>query len=182
MGWIATILIAAGFLMATYVAALSVTDVAWAAFAPAIFVGILGVVMLKRIRRAEATAGHVLRGSRETLAASLAQILERLEELEAAKDRVDTEDLRHEIDRRFRSDLIAFADARQALAHLYGLRAYAEIMSSFAAGERYLNRVWSASTDGYGEEARAYIAKALDQFRHAQARLSEIAAAGTKER
>jgi hypothetical protein len=37
-------------------------------------------------------------------------------------------------------------------------------MSSFAAGERYLNRVWSASADGYIDEVSAYIDKAREQF------------------
>ena len=37
-------------------------------------------------------------------------------------------------------------------------------MSSFAAGERYLNRVWSASADGYIDEVNTYIEKAREQF------------------
>ena len=41
-------------------------------------------------------------------------------------------------------------------------------MSSFAAGERYINRVWSASTDGYVDEVMMYVEKALLQFQHAK--------------
>ncbi len=37
-------------------------------------------------------------------------------------------------------------------------------MSAFAAGERYINRVWSASTDGYEDEVRRYLERALNQF------------------
>jgi hypothetical protein len=37
-------------------------------------------------------------------------------------------------------------------------------MNHFAAGERYLNRVWSASVDGYVDECRAYIGHAREQF------------------
>jgi hypothetical protein len=37
-------------------------------------------------------------------------------------------------------------------------------MNSFAAGERNLNRVWSASTDGYIDEAHDYIALAREQM------------------
>ncbi|MDZ7770818.1 MAG: hypothetical protein U5K38_18035 [Woeseiaceae bacterium] len=44
-------------------------------------------------------------------------------------------------------------------------------MSEFAAGERYINRVWSASADGYDGEAADYIAKAAHQFRDAQSML-----------
>ena len=45
-------------------------------------------------------------------------------------------------------------------------------MSAFAAGERYLNRVWSASADGYVDEAREYIERAREQFVDAKNRLA----------
>jgi hypothetical protein len=64
----------------------------------------------------------------------------------------------------FLEDLAAFVAARQSIAHIYGLAAYGEVMSSFAAGERYLNRVWSASADGYIDEVNTYIEKAREQF------------------
>jgi len=40
-------------------------------------------------------------------------------------------------------------------------------MSHFASGERYLNRVWSASADGYIDEVSAYLEKAKLQFSEA---------------
>ena len=51
------------------------------------------------------------------------------------------------------------------MIHVFGMQNYADVMSNFAAGERYINRVWSASTDGYEDEVRAYLVRALDQFR-----------------
>ena len=63
-----------------------------------------------------------------------------------------------------REDLANFAEARESIIHRYGSRSYAEIMSSFAAGERYINRVWSASTDGYVDEVGLYLGKAHQQF------------------
>lgn len=50
------------------------------------------------------------------------------------------------------------------MVHLFGLQTYADIMSNFAAGERYINRVWSASADGYDEEADIYLKKAAVQL------------------
>jgi hypothetical protein len=47
------------------------------------------------------------------------------------------------------------------------LQNYADVMSAFAAGERYINRVWSASTDGYVDEVRSYLERATQQFRDA---------------
>ena len=46
-------------------------------------------------------------------------------------------------------------------------------MSDFAAGERYLNRVWSASADGYADEAMDYIDRARQQFEEARAKLAQ---------
>ena len=52
----------------------------------------------------------------------------------------------------------------ECIAHSYGLAAYADVMSCFAAGERYLNRAWCASADGYIDEIHQYIDKAREQF------------------
>ena len=72
--------------------------------------------------------------------------------------------MRHRIDELFIDDIDKFVDARESIAHRYGLAAYGEVMSTFAAGERYLNRVWSASADGYIDEVNAYLEKAREQF------------------
>ncbi len=72
--------------------------------------------------------------------------------------------MRHRVDELFVEDLEMFVDARESIAHRYGLAAYGEVMSCFAAGERYLNRVWSASADGYIDEVNTYLDKAQEQF------------------
>lgn len=63
------------------------------------------------------------------------------------------------------------------MVHLFGLQVYADVMSAFATGERYVNRVWSASADGYRTEAITYLNKAAGQFRDASRQLSAAAAA-----
>jgi hypothetical protein len=80
--------------------------------------------------------------------------------------------LRDRIDTGLRPDLIRFADARESMVHLFGLQTYADIMTHFAAGERYINRVWSASADGYDEEAARYLGRAEEQFADAQRQLN----------
>jgi len=47
-------------------------------------------------------------------------------------------------------------------------------MSSFAAGERYLNRVWSASTGGYFEEVTTYLSRAYSQFIEVRQKVGEV--------
>jgi hypothetical protein len=61
------------------------------------------------------------------------------------------------------------------MVHLFGLQTYADIMSNFATGERYINRVWTASADGYDGEAEQYLGKAAEQFRNAQSQLAAAA-------
>jgi hypothetical protein len=84
--------------------------------------------------------------------------------LDAEKEQIDTYDMRHRIDDSLPMDLETFVEARESIAHVHGLQAYADVMSSFAAGERYLNRVWSASADGYVDEVNEYIGRAREQF------------------
>jgi hypothetical protein len=100
----------------------------------------------------------------QALEASLSRIVENINQLNAQKDSIDTYDARHRIDELFADDLAAFVNKRESIAHVYGLSAYADVMSCFAAGERYLNRVWSASADGYADEVNAYLDKAQAQF------------------
>ena len=47
-------------------------------------------------------------------------------------------------------------------------------MNEFAAGERYLNRCWSASVDGYIDEIKTYLGKARTQFERTQEILNRI--------
>jgi hypothetical protein len=56
------------------------------------------------------------------------------------------------------------------MVHLFGLQVYAVFMSDFASGERYFNRVWSDSSDGYVEESRLYLERAAHRFLRARER------------
>lgn len=170
------LLLVGGFLTGAYFASTDADRTEWTWFLPAAVAATAGVVIIKRTARAGATASHVLEGNRRDLTESLARICENLDRLHGDRESIPSHDMRFEIDRLFRDDLIRFVDARQSLSHLYGLQAYADVMSEFAAGERYLNRVWSASADNYVDEVLAYVEKARDQFHRAKSLLDGIAA------
>lgn len=170
-------LLVVGFLVGAYFASTDPDSTEWAWFIPAAVAGAAGVVMIKRVTQAGATADHVLEGNRRDLTESLAAICENLERLYADRESIPPHGMRFEIDRQFRDDLIRFVDARHSLSHLYGLQVYADVMSEFAAGERYLNRVWSASADNYVDEVMLYLGKARDQFGRARALLDEVTGA-----
>lgn len=157
----------AAFLAGAFLASVDQEVVNWVYFVPVIITGVVGVYMLKSGEKAAAQNDSLLASDKQLLTDSLNNILTNLRELDGRKDKVPTYEMRYEIDKIFRDDLANFANSRDSMKHLFGLMAYADIMSSFAAGERYLNRVWSASTDGYVDEVLMYVAKAHSQFEHA---------------
>jgi hypothetical protein len=59
----------------------------------------------------------------------------------------------------------------------YGLPGFAAVMGPYAGGERYLNRVWSASADGYVDEVEDYLGRALEQFHLASEALRSLESA-----
>lgn len=162
----------AGFLASAFAATQAV--IPWGWFVPTVALAAVAVILIKRVAKTHARSDQVLSGNKRDLEESIDNIVTNLTQLRANKTTIPTFEMRLEIDKLFRDDLMRFADAREALTHLYGLQAYADIMSEFAAGERYINRVWSASADGYVDEVMAYIDRAHDQFTHAQQRLRAI--------
>jgi hypothetical protein len=174
---IAYLLLVGGFLFGAYATAIDAQNVDWTLFGIAAIAAIAGVIIAKRATRAHATSGTVLDTNRKELNESIGNIVRDLGNMndEAASK---GEELRDWIDETLRPDLRRFVDARQSMVHLFGLQAYADIMSDFAAGERYVNRVWSSSADGYDEEAQIYLQKAAGQFEDAQRQLSEAVQGG----
>jgi hypothetical protein len=170
----AHILLVCGFLYGTYVAALDEKQVNWMLFAIGAIAAIAGVILAKRASAAEARSGAVLEMNRNELNESIANIVRDLGEVTDG-DPPTGERLLEWIDTKLRNDLRRFAEARESMVHLYGLQTYADIMSEFAAGERYVNRVWSSAADGYDDEAQRYLHRANGQFQHAQSELREAA-------
>jgi hypothetical protein len=122
--------------------------------------GMLGGAMLIRRENArQAVLGAEGRvdsgGSAESeLAALRAGLADLRKEIAATTD--GSRRLQLIVDRaeRMTSDHVPpFIAARPPLVARLGLAGYAQLMDRFAAGERQLNRAWSAAADGYEEEA-----------------------------
>ena len=128
----------------------------------------------RKAEHGEHRSDDKLTGNIDALGRSLDNILTNLEQLHGRKDDLPTYEARFEIDKLFREDLNNFADARESMIHVFGIQNYADVMSNFAAGERYINRVWSASTDGYIDEVNMYIDRSLNQFREAHRHFHEL--------
>jgi hypothetical protein len=177
MKQIAFFLLVAGFLAGAYATALDVENVNWPLFAVAAAAAVLGLFLYKRQAAAHARSDEVLELNKGELRESIDNIVRDLGDIVSGSAAQGAE-LREAIDLRLRTDLRRFADARESMVHLFGLQTYADIMSSFAAGERYINRVWSASADGYDEEARDYLARAATRFTEAREQLLAATARG----
>lgn len=172
------LLIVAGFLAGAYVAVRQVEAVPVAPFLAALAVGAVGVALVRVTLLREARHADRLAADLSTLESALSAITDNARKLDRDKETVDVYDLRHRIDALFPDDLVRFVEARQTLAHRYGLQAYADVMNPFSAGERYLNRVWSTSTDGYLDEAHEYIGRSHEQFEEALAQLRRLTGKG----
>ena len=170
MKGIGYLLLSAGFILAAYATALNVEFVSWPLFAAATLAAVAGVFMIKRHARSLAQSHEVLETNRAELRESIDNVVRDLREI-VSSGSLRGAVLRERIDNTLRPDLIRFVDARESMVHLFGLQTYADIMSHFAAGERYINRVWSSSADGYDAEAARYLGKAEEQFADAQRQL-----------
>lgn len=170
------ILVFIAFLAGSFLSVLDPYAMNWTLMTPTMLIGVVGLYLYRRTHHAELRSSHKLSGNIEILRNSLVNIVQNLEQLNAGKQELPVYEARFEIDRLFRDDLSDFADARESMIHVFGIQNYADVMSGFAAGERYLNRVWSASTDGYIDEVRQYLGRALDQFHEARDHFEQLAA------
>ena len=167
------LLIAAGFLVGAFFSVLP--EVVWVYVVVGLAVGVVGIVMVRLAERQRVRETVAREGGVQQLQIVLDRMVENLRRLNAKKHELDTYDVHRQIDELFKTDLAAFVEGRESITHVYNLQSYAEIMSPFAAGERYLNRVWSASTDGYVDEVNEYLDRAEEQFVDAQAKLRSLA-------
>ena len=171
---ISLLVIMLSFLAGAFISVLDPTRVNWAWFTPVLVIGLMALYAYRKAHHNEAKAGDRLSGNLQILHTSLDNILKNLELINADSMNLPVYEARFEIDRLLRADLNSFANARESMKHIFGLQNYADVMSAFAAGERYINRVWSASTDGYVDEVRSYLERATIQFREAQALFSGL--------
>jgi hypothetical protein len=158
------LLVTIGFLAGALVSVLDETAVRWDWFIPAAAVGFVGVLLVRLGQRRQVRATERLTSNLQALQDSLRRIAQNMTRLDAEKRSLDPYEVRHRLEELFADDLDTFIAARESLAHSYGLAAYADVMNSFAAGERYLNRAWCASADGYIDEVHRSLEHAKDQF------------------
>ena len=166
-----------GVVGGSLVAVLDKDTINWGWFVPLLVMGAIGVALVQIALRREATDTTRTAADFEALHASLGAIVDNLGTLDQDKTNIDVYDLPDRIDAGFRNDIVTFVEARMSIAHVHGMQAYADVMSHFAAGERYLNRVWSCAADGYIDEAHEYVGRSRAQFSEARHKLESFSRA-----
>ncbi|MFH1873907.1 MAG: hypothetical protein ABH859_01800 [Pseudomonadota bacterium] len=153
-----------GVIFASLVAVIDKELVNWVYFIPLMIVGIIGVILIRVETHRTAKCEHKIDADIRQIEKSLVSIVNKIKEFNQKKDKIGVYEVHKKIDEIFVDDLDNFVEARESISHCYGVQNYADLMSHFAAGERYLNRCWTASADGYIDEVKAYIARATEQF------------------
>lgn len=92
----------------------------------------------------------------------LAGVLEPARTLQAEIDKLDGTTITQRIDVLLETYVLPFAEVRQTVIDRFGMAKGAEILITVAYGERMLNRVWSAASDGHLPEAMASLPEAID--------------------
>lgn len=175
---LALLLVVAGFLAGAYQAVRVPQGVSIAPYLAALVLGAAGVALLRWHARKTASAAETVAAGMSELRERIGRLAENARTFELDAPTLPVDDFRQRVETVFADDLSGFAERRETISVRHGLQAYADVMSPFASAERHLNRVWSASTDGYIEEARTYVTRAreeLEDAREALGKLSENA-------
>ena len=156
-----------GFVAASLVTVTDVLQVNWMYFTVFLAISIIGIFMIRGSDRRETMHEETLSKNMKAIEASLERIVNDVKLIRSGIDPDKPQDIHKKIDEKLPDHLETFVESRKTIGHVYGLQAYGHVMNYFAAAERYLNRVWSASADGYIDEVVEYMEKSEHQFEEA---------------
>jgi hypothetical protein len=163
-----------GFVAASLVSVTDVLQVNWMLFCGFLIISIIGIFFIRSSEKKETMQEEILSRNMTAVEESLVRIVDDVKLIRSGIDLEKPQDVRHRIDERLLDHLGAFVESRKTIGHVYGLKAYGHVMNYFATAERCLNRVWSASADGYIDEITEYMERSEQQFEEALAALREL--------
>ena len=134
---------------------------------------LFGIAIKRRAVRTMAKDSQKYAGNRQILHDALSNVVEQINNLQNHHHEMSLDALHESLDRTLSGSLADFIENRQSLIDAFGMSGYAHVMTSFAQAERRLNRVWSASADGYPDESIACIQKALPALKETQETLRQ---------
>ena len=179
---IAVLLITAGTIGATLGVARTVPSVpgwqsAWQVQVPlttlSLATMLVGIAIQRRTHRSRKTSA-VTRGNIQQARAALGRLQITAGRLESGLHEHDLDALHRALEEIVTGPLADFVANSTAISLRYGIGNYAVVMSAFSMAERYLNRAWSASADGYWHESVDYLHRASKPLAEARTSLDRI--------
>ncbi len=137
----------------------------WIWYGVSMAVGILGIVLLRKAQDHDHADEAKTDAEFSVVKESLALLTSAVDGL--CKLESNPSEVLHRIDNQCAEPFANFVEARQALVKRFGLTVYADVMTEFAAAERYVNRSWSAAADGYVDEIVASLGRAKQHLKNA---------------
>jgi len=163
-----------GFVAASLVSVTDALQVNWVHFSVFLIICIIGIFLIRSSDKKETMHEETLSRNMEMIEESLVRIVDDVKLIRSEIDPNKPQDVHQRIDEKLPDHLETFVESRKTIGHVHGLQAYGHVMNYFATAERYLNRVWSASSDGYIDEVTEYMERSEQQFEEALAALREL--------
>ena len=138
----------------------------WPWYLVSAFVCMLGIVAIRISKRTEAVESEKSSADYSILEENIELVIKNLGTLRKSQDELRPTEIVAFIDDQLMDGVREFADAREAIIPQKGLHGYADIMTQFAAGERAVNRAWSAAADGYVDEVTMCLERADTFFQN----------------
>jgi len=169
------LLVFVGVVAASLVSVTDVLQVNWVLFSIFLVMGIIGVFLIRSSEKKETMHEETLSRNMKAIEESLERIVNDVKLIRSGIDQNKPQDVHQRIGEKLPDHIETFVESRKTIGRVYGLQAYGHVMNYFATAERYLNRVWSASADGYIDEIVEYMEKSEKQFEEALAALRGLA-------
>ncbi len=122
---------------------------------------IAGIVLKRTTARSRLEVMEEHKGNRQLIDTALSDSIQQVREIEQNLPKSTLDSLHEALEQAISGPITDFIENRQYLIDSFGISGYAHIMTSFAQAERYLNRAWSASADGYMDESATFVQKAV---------------------
>jgi hypothetical protein len=144
----------------------------WPWYVTSALICAVGIVVIRLSKKSNAAESVQSAAQFETLPRTIQQLRTKVADLKKTQDRLKPSEIVKFIDDTLADELREFVDARQAIVTHAGLHSFADVMTQFSAGERAINRAWSAAADGYVDEVAICLDRADTFFERTQQLLS----------
>lgn len=149
----------------------------WTWYLASVAVCVAGIVLLRMGKSTDGQKSEKTEANLMEIQDSLGRLIENAAQLRKETETLAPSQIIKRIDDEMADDFRLFEDGRNSITAEYGLDVFADVMTQFAAGERAINRAWSASADGYVDEAATCIERGQQMLEEAKSLL--LAAKGS---